>query len=80
MAVQTSRRKQIIRTRPIGYVFNQNGKKYKVCKGKGCDGCDFFKEGNKTCNARIDLAGLCFHGMRSDGVDVVFKEVKDERD
>lgn len=64
-----------IRTRPVGDVFTYQGKKYEVKEGKACVGCDFFGERGKPCEAAIQVFGLCFHGMRYDNKDVIFKEV-----
>lgn len=69
---------RVIRTRPVGDVFFQDGKKYEVveCEG-GCMACDMYDGApDDPCNARVEVCGLCYYGMRSDSKKVVFREKK----
>lgn len=64
------------------------GKSYKVCRPKAankCVGCAFSKRkqafiaensGVYTCNGVLEETGECTARKRSDGQDVIFKEVE----
>ena len=62
------------------------GKNYKVCRpirAGGCFGCDFGKPNESyidrkhhICNGLLEETGECIARHRSDGQDVIFKEVK----
>lgn len=64
------------------------GKRYKVCRPKAankCVGCAFSKRlqayiaensGVYTCNGLLEGTGECLARKRSDGQDVIFKEVE----
>ena len=62
------------------------GKSYKVCRpirAGGCTGCDFGKPNESyidhkqhICNGLLEETGECIARHRSDGQDVIFKEVK----
>lgn len=64
------------------------GKSYKVCRPKvanKCVGCAFSKHkqayiaensGVYTCNGLLEETGECIARKRSDGQDVIFKEVE----
>lgn len=47
----------------------------EAVKGKGCDGCFF--DGRNGCCVAISLGMECVPKYRSDGKDVIFKEVKE---
>ena len=47
----------------------------EAVKGKGCDGCFF--DGRDVCCGAISLGMECVPKYRSDGNDVIYKEVKE---
>lgn len=69
--------KRVIRTRKVGDVFVQNGKKYEVVAYDGkspCLACDMYDGGpDNPCSTQIEVSGLCWAGMRSDNQQVIFK-------
>ena len=69
--------KMVIRTRPVGDVFLWNGKRFEVvaCDG-GCWSCSMF-DVKGECLADVEVCGLCFHGMRTDDKNIVFRELTD---
>ena len=70
--------KMIIRTRPVGDVFLWNGKRFEVVAcNDGCLGCGMFDRMDGECLADIEVCGLCFHGMRTDDKNIVFRELTD---
>lgn len=60
-----------------------NGVRIKAVKANECNGCMFQKEehGEKTCTQldvfKFDLYLRCHFSKRSDGENVIFKEVKE---
>lgn len=66
--------KRVIKTRPVGDVFVQDGKEYVVTEcDRGCMACDMYEGGpGDVCAAEVEVVGFCYRGMRSDGKDVVF--------
>ena len=69
--------KQVIRTRKIGERFKMLGVEYVVAKAedelKPCGECAFKRRDD--CIARIEIAGLCYKGLRNDDVQVCFKRI-----
>jgi hypothetical protein len=67
---------------PLGNEIVLNGVRIKTVKGDECNGCMFLKEeiGRKICTQldvfKFDLYLRCHHTKRSDGNNIVFKEVK----
>ena len=54
------------------------GKSYKVCTSKrasDCSECAFQGKVRGTCNALVEETGECVWRNRSDGQNVMFKEV-----
>ena len=47
----------------------------EAVKGKGCDGCFF--DGRDGCCGAISLGMECVPKYRSDGKNVIYKEVKE---
>lgn len=63
--------------RKIGETFEFEGKKIEVkAASNGCDGC-FLKE--KCCIDSADLVGRCGAGDRTDGKNVIFVEVQEQK-
>ena len=65
-------------TRPIGEIFNDSGTSLEVVEvdeQQACDGC-FFDMGMCGCVAG-DNAGCCTVSNRTDGKNVIFKEIKE---
>ena len=63
-------------TRPIGDIFEYQGKKYQVCKELGphsCCDCAFHNKFN--CDSFRNIRGCCDNG-RTDKQGVIFKEIK----
>lgn len=60
--------------RKVGEVFTYNGKTYQVVKSNTCMDCAFRENECSILKSRI---GLCTTSIRSDKIDVVFKEIKD---
>lgn len=72
-------RKQVIRTRQIGDVFQQGGRSYEVVEvdqSNGCRGCGMnIGTIDEPCTADIEVCGLCYKSMRSDNKSVIFKQI-----
>lgn len=70
--------KRVIVARKVGERFKLGSTTYEVVKAedelKPCGEC-VFRNGD-DCDVLVDLAGLCYAGMRSDGIQVCFKIVK----
>ena len=60
--------------RKIGETFEFEGKTYKVVKHNGCANCAFRYN---DCPNLTSVIGNCMDLIRSDGVRVMFKEIKD---
>ena len=78
MFYETGNMKRVIKTRPVGDVFTHEGRMYEVVAcDRGCRACDMY-EGtpDDPCVSEIEVCGLCTGQMRSDGVDVVFRQRK----
>lgn len=75
----TMNRKQVIRTRQIGDVFQQGGRSYEVVEvdqSNGCRGCGMnIGTIDEPCIADIEVCGLCYQSMRSDNKSVIFKQI-----
>lgn len=75
----TMNRKQVIRTRQIGDVFQQGGRSYEVVEvnqSNGCRGCGMnIGTIDEPCIADIEVCGLCYKSMRSDNKSVIFKQI-----
>lgn len=70
-----------MKTRPIGEIFNDSGTSLEVVEideHQVCDGCDgcFYDMGMCGCVAG-DNAGCCTVSNRTDGKNVIFKEIKE---
>lgn len=72
-------------TRRVGEEFDYKGKRLRVVMDwipdlSACDGLCFFSEPEKACRKRdIECTGLCFSGTRTDGNNVYFEEVKEDK-
>ena len=68
--------------RKIDEVFNFKGEMLQV-KDIGnkacCDGC-YFDESKHKCSDVHNCIGYCYEPFRSDGKDVVFVEVRDDKE
>lgn len=67
-----------MKTRPIGEIFNDSGTSLEIVEvdvHQGCDGC-FYDMGFCGCVAG-DNAGSCGMSYRTDGKNVIFKELKE---
>lgn len=73
-------RKLVIRTRPIGDVFQQGGRSYEVVEvdqSNGCRGCGMnIGTMDEPCIADIEACGLCYQSIRSDNKSVIFKQLE----
>lgn len=68
--------------RAIGEVFDFNDVKLQVKdigKKVCCDGC-YFDKSEYKCSDVHNCIGYCFGPFRSDGKDVVFVEVEDDKE
>lgn len=67
--------KRVIKTRPIGDVFIQDGKEYEVIEcDQDCLACDMYDGApDDACTGDIEVCGLCYKSMRNDDKSVVFK-------
>lgn len=78
MGKSTRPMKRVIVTRKVGERFKLGSTTYEVVKAedelKPCGEC-VFRNGDE-CDVLVGLAGLCYAGMRSDGIQVCFKIVK----
>lgn len=72
-------RKPVIRTRPIGDVFQKGRRSYEVVEvdqSNGCRGCGMnIGTIDEPCTADIEVFGLCYKSMRSDNKSVIFKQI-----
>lgn len=72
-----SQKRLAIRQRRIGEKFPMDGKRFVVRAAenveKPCHECAF-RDGD-NCAAKIEIAGLCYKGMRRDDVQAVFVEL-----
>lgn len=72
-------------TRPVGDIFVYSVpdapmdvwvKVLRVRKDNGCNGCMFFGKKTLLCGGTaVDLVGLCTSSFRTDGNDVIFKQI-----
>lgn len=68
-------------TRPIGEVFEWQGKIYRVVGISPCNGCAFLPvPGESRCKNLHDVRGYCSSSVREDEADVIFVEVPEQRD
>lgn len=69
--------------RNIGERFVVDGVQYEVTEAMNradpCDGCSFQNERSLVCRSDIGVTGFCYRGMRGDGKQVVFKEVRTDK-
>lgn len=70
--------KRVIVARKVGERFKLGSTTYEVARAKDemrpCGECVFCN--GDDCDVLVGLAGLCYAGMRSDGIQVCFKIVK----
>ena len=70
--------KRVIVARKVGERFALGSTTYEVVRAKDemkpCGECVFCN--GDDCDVLVDLAGLCYAGMRADGVQVCFKMVE----
>lgn len=78
MERNTKRMKRVIVARKVGERFKLGSTTYEVVRAedelKPCRECVFCN--GDDCDVLVDLAGLCYAGMRADGVQVCFKMVE----
>ena len=69
-----------IKTREIGERFEMDGVLYEVVEcamDYPCAECALQGEDVLICRGDVGITGLCYHGMRRDNKQVVFKEVSE---
>lgn len=67
-----------IKTREIGEHFCMGGVLYEVVESAmdyPCAECSLQGEDDLVCRGDVGITGLCYHGMRRDNKQVIFKDV-----